>query len=276
MKGLAGMSLADLDQESSDHSSGQTKRARESSDSLSPTTNLPQKRGRHEVAHDMQRGKAKKTMAGTSTPTSSAGAVKASNQKLTITRKESEGDGGMDNMDLREVPSAITKRILRTDPGFLVRIERSFIFEGKVLMICKDEKTLEWAKQVVVAIVPSLVVHQGYDAKSPKDLPPAKTFGTRVPEDEGFSISDTLTLVARCNAKISRRDLETKHSAKGNGGMLHVVSVREPSLTTLKELNYNPYAGYCHFSSKRRKVPSSFRTWRRHRDRQRVMKPVRQ
>ena len=41
MKGLAGMSLADLDQESSDHSSGQTKRARESSDSLSSTTNLP-------------------------------------------------------------------------------------------------------------------------------------------------------------------------------------------------------------------------------------------
>ena len=55
MKGLAGMSLADLDQESSDHSSGQTKRARESSDSLSSTTNLPQKRGQHEVAHDMPR-----------------------------------------------------------------------------------------------------------------------------------------------------------------------------------------------------------------------------
>ena len=94
----------------------------------------------------MQGGKAKKTMAGTSTPTSYAGAVKASNQKLTITRKESEGDGGMDNMDLREIQSAITKMILHTGPGFLVRIERTFIFEGKVLMICKDEKTLEWAK----------------------------------------------------------------------------------------------------------------------------------
>ena len=103
MKGLAGMSLADLDQESSDHSSGQTKKARQSSDSLSSTTNLPQKRGQHEVAHDMQGGKAKKTTAGTSTPTSYAGAVKASNQKLTITRKESEGDRGMDNMDLREI-----------------------------------------------------------------------------------------------------------------------------------------------------------------------------
>ena len=64
---------------------------------------------------------------------------------------------------------------------------------------------MEWAKQVVEAIVPSLVVHQGYDAKGPKDLPPAKTFGIWLPEDEGLSISDTLTPVSRCNAKISRR-----------------------------------------------------------------------
>ena len=59
--------------------------------------------------------------------------------------------------------------ILCTDPCFLVHIERTFIFEGKVLMICKDEKTLEWSKHVVEAIVPSLIVHQGYDAKGPKD-----------------------------------------------------------------------------------------------------------
>ena len=126
-KGLAGMSLADLDQESSDYSSGQTKRARKSSDSLSSITNLPQKRGRHEVAHDMQGVKAKKTVAGTSTAISYAGAVKASNQKLTITRKESEGDGGMDSTDLREVQGAITKEILHADPGFFVRIERIFL-----------------------------------------------------------------------------------------------------------------------------------------------------
>ena len=165
MRDLAGMTLADHDPESSDHSSGQTKRARESSDFLSSSTNLPQKRGLHDVAYGKQEGKAKEMMAGTSTPASYAAAVKASNQKLTITRKESEGDSGMDNMDLREVQNAFTKMLLRSDPGFVVRIERTFIFDGKVLMICKDEKTLKWAKQVVVAIVPFLVVHQGYDAK---------------------------------------------------------------------------------------------------------------
>ena len=258
MRGLAGMTLADHDHESSYHSSNQAKRARESSDSLSSSRNLPQKRGRHDVAYGKQGGKAKETMAGTSTPASYAGAVKASNQKLTITRKESEGEGSMDNMDLREVQSAINKMILRADPGFLVRIERTFIFEGKVLMICKDEKTLEWAKHVVEAIVPSLVVHQGYHKKGLKDFPPAKTFKIWLPEDEGLSISDTLTLVSPCNAKISRRDLETKHSAKGNEGVLHVVSIREPSLTTLKELNYNPHTGYRRVQFQKKKSAKQF------------------
>ena len=64
--------------------------------------------------------------------------------------------------------------ILRTDPGFLVRIKRTFIFEDKVLMICKDEKTLEWAKHVVEAIERSLVDHQGYDAKKIQRLASSK------------------------------------------------------------------------------------------------------
>ena len=121
---------------------------------------------------------------------------------------------------------------------------------------------MEWAKQVIEAIVPFLVVHQGYDAKGPKDLPPAKTFGIWLPEDEGLSISDTLTLVFRNNAKISRRDLETKHSAKGNEGVLHVVSVREPSLTTLKELNYNPYIGYRRVQFQKKKNAKQFQNQR--------------
>ena len=87
--------------------SGQTKRARESSDSLSSTTNLPQKRRRRKVAHDMHGGKAKKMTAGTSISTSYVGAVKVSDEKLTLTRKGSEEDGGMDSIDLCEfkVPS---------------------------------------------------------------------------------------------------------------------------------------------------------------------------
>ena len=112
---------------------------------------------------------------------------------------------------------------------------------------------------MVEAIVSSLVVHQSYDAKDPKkDLPLAKTFGIWLPEDDGLSISDTLTLVSRCNAKISCTDLETNHSAKWNGGVLHVVSVREPSLTMLKELNYNPCAGYCWVQFQKKKSAKQF------------------
>ena len=111
---------------------------------------------------------------------------------------------------------------------------------------------------LVEAIVPSLVVHQGYDAKHPKDLPLAKTFGIWLPEDDGLSISDTLTLVSRCNAKISCTDLETKHSAKWNEGVLRLVSVQEPLLTTLKKLNYNPYAGYRRVQFQKKKSAKQF------------------
>ena len=67
-------------------------------------------------------------------------------------------------------------------------------------------------------------------------------------------------------------DLETKHSAKWNEGVLHLVSVQEPLLTTLKELNYNSYAGYRRVQFQKNKSASSFRIWRRHRVRQKVMK----
>ena len=129
---------------------------------------------------------------------------------------------------------------------------------------------------MVEAIAPSSVGHQGYDTKGPKDLPLAKTFEIWLPEDEGSSIFDTLTLVYRCNTKISRKDLEIKHSAKGNGGVLHVVSAKKLLLTLLKEMQYNSMLviGGCSFGEK--KMLSSFRTWRRHRDCQRMMILVRQ
>ena len=49
-----------------------------------------------------------------------------------------------------------------------------------------------------------------------------------------------------------------KHEAKGNGGVLHVVSVREPSLTMLKELHFNPYAGYRRVQFQKKKSAKQF------------------
>ena len=115
-----------------------------------------------------------KTTASTSTPTSYAGAVEASNQKLTITRKKSKGDGGMDSMDLRELQSAITKETLCADPGFLVRIERTFIFEGKTLMICKDEKTLQQVQRSR-----RLLVHRGQSFSLQLEVAKSVVFRTK-------------------------------------------------------------------------------------------------
>jgi len=35
-----------------------------------------------------------------------------------------------------------------------------------------------------------------------------------------------------------------KYNAKGFGGLLHVVAVKEPSLKGLKEMEYAPFAGF--------------------------------
>lgn len=234
-------------------SSGVNKRARGSSSTQSNTsTSLPQKRGRVDTGLTQQEGISKSAVGGSSSLTY-AEVAKTSNQKLVITRKESEGDSTMDGSDLREIQKAITQMILHTDPGFLVRIERTFLHEGRVLMICADEKTLNWAKEVVRAIEPSLDNHQGYDAMGPKDLPPAKTFGIWIPEEEGVLITDILAMVDRCNSELHRKDMELKHTAKGAGGLLHIVAVREPSLTGLKELKFSPYAGYRRVEFQKRK-----------------------
>ena len=127
-------------------SSGVNKRARGSSSTLSTSsTSLPQKRGRIENRFCSPEGTTKRVAAGNSS--SYAEVVKTSSQKLVITRKESEGDGTMEGPDLREIQKAITKMILRTDPGFLVRIECIFLHEEKVLMICADEKTFKLGKR---------------------------------------------------------------------------------------------------------------------------------
>ena len=44
----------------------------------------------------------------------------------------------------------------------------------------------------------------------------------------------------------------------GMKGVLHLVSVQEPSLTTLKELNYNPYAGYRQVQFQKKKSAKQF------------------
>ena len=122
------------------------KRSRESSSTQStPTLNPKQKRGRVEPEHAEQKGTKQAEVAGTSITASYAGAVRTSNEKLVVTRKGSNGDTPMEESDLRIIQGAINQRILRTKLDFSVRIERTFIHSGRVLLICYDEKSLEWA-----------------------------------------------------------------------------------------------------------------------------------
>ena len=204
------------------------KRSRESSSTQStPTSNPKQKRGRVEPEHAEQKGTKQAEEAGTSITASYAGAVRTSNQKLVVTRKGSNGDTTMEESDLRIIQGAI-----KTKLDFSVRIERTFIHSGRVLLICYDEKSLEWAQEVVRAVPPPSMDHRGYEARDPKDIK-SETFGVCLPDNEGLEIKNVLELVDRCYPDIHLKDI-----------MLHVVAVQEPSLKSLEKWDWAPFAGF--------------------------------
>ena len=145
------------------------KRSRESSSTQSiPTSNPKQKRGRVEPEHAEQKGTKEAEEAGTSITASYAGAVRTSNQKLVVTRKGSNGDTPMEESDLRIIQGAINQEILKTKLDFSVRIERTFIHSGRVLFICYDEKSLEWAQEVVRAVPPPSMDHRSTKQEAQK------------------------------------------------------------------------------------------------------------
>ena len=110
-------------------------------------------------------------------------------------------------------------------------------------MICYDEKSLEWAQEVVRAVPPPSMDHRGYEARGPKDIKP-ETFLVSLPDNEGLEIKNVLELVDRCNPDIHLKDIKLKYNAKGSGGMLHVVTVQEPSLKSLEKWDWAPFAGF--------------------------------
>ena len=93
------------------------------------------------------------------------------------------------------------------------------------------------------AIATTSMNHQGYEARVPKDAIKSESFGIWLPDNEGLDIKNVLELVDRCNLDIHLGDIRVKYSAKGSDGMPHVVAVQEPSLDSLEEWDWAPFAG---------------------------------
>ena len=132
---------------------------------------------------------------------------------------------------------------MKTKLDFSVRIEKTLFHSGKILLICYDEKSLEWAQEVVRAGLPPSIDHQGYETRGPKDIKP-ETFGVWHPGNEGPEIKNVLELVDRCNPDIHLKDIRVRYDAKSYGGMLHVVAVQELSLKSLQKWDWVPFAGF--------------------------------
>jgi len=70
-----------------------------------------------------------------------------------------------------------------------------------------------------------------------------KLFGVWISSVDDIEIRDLLTLVDRCNTELQLKHMEVRGSSKGKGGTLYIIGVREPSLSGLRKLNLQPYAG---------------------------------
>ena len=145
LKGMEGMTLTNPGGNLSPaYKSTPKKRSRESSSSQStPASNPKQTCGRITSEHAEQVGTKRAEKTGPSTAASYAKAVTTSNQRLVITRKVSKGDTLMVDSDLRVIQGVVNQMILKSKMDFSVRIERTFIHKGRILMICYDEKSLE-------------------------------------------------------------------------------------------------------------------------------------
>ena len=159
-----------------------TKRLRESCSTQStPISNRKQKRSRIESEHAELEGTKREEKARTSITAWYAGAVLTSNQKLVATRKGSNGDTPIIETDLQVIQGAIKWTILKTKLDVSVRIEKIFIHWDTVLLICYDEKSSEWAQEVVRAVPPPQWTIKG--TKHPRGLKDikSKTFGVWLP-----------------------------------------------------------------------------------------------
>ena len=102
---------------------------------------------------------------------------------------------------------------------------------------------MECAQEVVRAVPPPSMDHQGYEARDSKDIK-SETFGVWLTNNEGLEIKNVPEQVDRCNPDIHLKNIKVKYNAKGSGGMLHVVAVQEPSLKSLEKWDWAPFAEF--------------------------------
>ena len=112
-------------------------------------------------------------------------------------------------------------------------IERqTFYIDSDVVTV---EKPLECVQEVVRAVPPPSMNHQGYKERGPKDVK-SQIFGAWLLDNEDLDIKNVVELVDRCNPEIRLKDNRVRYKAKDSGGMpAHVVAVQKPSLKSLEK-----------------------------------------
>ena len=142
LRGVSALSLEHPEASSASTSTPrpENKRERPTPSVGSTPSTQPKKRHRPMVDGESMAGSQSRKTSGDKAKGSYSKAA-SSGSLLKITRREAE-DIPLYDSDVWEVQQAIFRALLYSDPGFVVRIERTFLHDGRVQVVCRDDQTL--------------------------------------------------------------------------------------------------------------------------------------
>jgi len=136
----------------------------------------------------------------------------------------------------------------RKSPEWPVQVESCTHHQGRVRVICSDERSLGWVKEEAGKLVPPPGSRKGYWVMGPSDLPPTKKCTAWVPLDVARGKKDLLQLLEASNTGLRIAGLhlirETPPSGQGHlRGRICVFAVEEDTFQRLEALQMRPFCG---------------------------------
>ena len=161
------------------------------------------------------------------------------------------GDAPLSVEEFVFVKRTLNKRVLdraRKTPEWPIQVESCTHHNGRVRVICSDERSLGWVREEARKLVPAPGSRKGFWVMGPGDLPPTKRCTAWVPLDVAESKKDLLQLLEASNTdlRVAGLHLTTEAPLSGQGhkrGRVCVFAVEEDTFQRLEALKMRPFCG---------------------------------
>lgn len=175
----------------------------------------------------------------------------AAKKTLSLFVGPTAGEGPLTVEEFVFVKRTLNKRVLeraRLTPEWPVQVESCTHHNGRVRIVCSDERSLGWVREEAKKLVPGSGSRKGFWVMGPGDLPPTKRCTAWVPLDVAESKKDLLQLLEASNTdlRVSGLHLTTEAPPSGQGqkrGRVCVFAVEEDVFQRLEALKMRPFCG---------------------------------